>query len=152
MLSLFSKAESAWRKKEIGYHEECFGDLYKIIRMMKKEAAHYSSKQRTLELIAPALEYINESYTKENVTLAHLAALCHISQPYVRRLFHNAFSVSPTVYMRNLRIGYARELLRSGEYSVTDAAMLSGFNDVAYFSREFKKITGVSPRDYVKSQ
>ena len=50
--------------------------------------------------------------------------------------------------MRRLRIAYARDLLGSGEYSVTDAAMLSGFNDAAYFSREFKKEVGVSPKEY----
>ena len=46
---------------------------------------------------------------------------------------------------------YAKELLRSGERSVTDVAILSGFNDAAYFSREFKKIEGVSPTEYMKS-
>ena len=148
MLSLFSRAANAWRKKDIGYCEECFGDLYKIIRIIKKEMSSYSSKHRTLERIAPALDYINENYTKEQISLSHLASLCKISEPYLRKLFQNAFSVSPAVYMRNLRIGYARELLRSGEYSVTDAAMLAGFNDTAYFSREFKRAVGVAPKDY----
>ena len=55
------------------------------------------------------------------------------------------------VYIRNMRIKYAAELISSGLYSVTDAAMMSGFNDVAYFSREFKKVLGVTPRDYKMS-
>ena len=38
----------------------------------------------------------------------------------------------------------------SGEYSVTDVAILSGFNDAAYFAREFKKKIGVSPTEYRK--
>ena len=148
MISLFSKAEVAWRKKGVGFYEECMIDLYQIIRIIKKETSRYSSEQRSLQILSPALEYINENYTNENITLSQLASLCKISQTYLRKLFHNVFSVSPAVYMRNLRIKYAKELLASGEYSVTDAATLAGFNDISYFSREFKKQTGFSPKEY----
>ena len=148
MQSLFSRAAHAWRKKSAGFREECFGDLYKIVKILKKESSGYSSQKRTEELIRPALNYIDENYTAENIPLSLLAELCGVSESYLRRLFQLAFSVSPAVYMRNMRIKYAKELLLSNEYSVTDVAMLSGFNDVAYFSREFKKATGVSPSDY----
>ena len=51
--------------------------------------------------------------------------------------------------MRNLRLKYAKELLRSREYSVTDVGTLSGFNDAAYFAREFKKAVGKSPSEFM---
>ena len=51
-----------------------------------------------------------------------------------------------------MRIRYAKDLLDSGEYSISDAAFISGFNDVAYFSREFKKATGTQPSEYAKKQ
>ena len=94
------------------------------------------------------MNYIDENYTKENISISYLAELSGVSESYLRRLFQLVFSVSPAVYMRNMRIKYAKELLLSKEYSVTDVAMLSGFNDAAYFSREFKKSEGVSPSDY----
>jgi AraC-like DNA-binding protein len=50
-----------------------------------------------------------------------------------------------------MRIRYAKRLLRSGEYSVTDAAMLLGFSDTAYFSREFKRSVGMSPSEYLEN-
>ncbi|MBQ8849120.1 MAG: helix-turn-helix transcriptional regulator [Clostridia bacterium] len=148
MISLFSKAEKAWSRKNTGYYEECASDLYRIIKLIKQERSEYFSESRTLRLLFPALEYINENYKEENITASQLADLCKISEPYLRKLFKQAFSVSPMVYVRNMRISYACELLRSGEYSVTDAATLSGFNDTAYFSREFKQYMGVTPREY----
>ena len=148
MLSYFSRAANAWQRKDVGFVEECTADLYRIIRLIKRELARYSPERRSLELIAPAIKYMNENYTKENITVSHLSALCGVSEPYLRRLFNNAFSISPAVYMRNLRIKYAKELLSSGDCSVTDAAVLSGFNDPAYFSREFKKAVGVTPSEY----
>ena len=148
ILSSFEKAEVAWRKKGIGFYEECFISLYRIIKILKKDTADYLPVGKVLRVLVPALEYIDQNYTKENISTAYLAKLCNVSEPYLRKLFHNAFSVAPAVYMRNLRIKYAKGLLRSGEYSVTDVALLSGFNDIAYFSREFKKATGKPPKAF----
>ena len=145
---LFSKAANAWSKKEIGYYEACMSDLYAIVRLMKKEQAEYTPLEKNRAVLKPAMQYINEHYITDNISIAHLSGLCGISEPYLRRLFHRTFSVSPAVYIRNLRIKYAKELLLTGEYSVTEAASLSGFNDAAYFSREFKKATGISPKEY----
>ena len=150
LLSAFTKAESAWRQKAPGYREECFSCLYRILWLLKRENAAHARSDKGLEKLVPALEYINAHYTAESIGISKLAALCGISEPYLRRLFQEVFSVSPAVYVRQLRIAYARELLYSGECSVTDAAMLSGFNDIAYFSREFKRATGVAPVHYHK--
>lgn len=150
IVSLFSKASRAWMKKETGFYEECFSDLYRIIKQIKKESAQYYHQQKTLELLTPALQYINENYTSEVISVAKLAELCHVSEVYLRKMFQNAFSVPPAVYMRNLRLQYAKELLQTEEYSVTDVAMMSGFNDTAYFVREFKRAVGVPPSAYRK--
>lgn len=148
MFSCFQKAEKAWRQKAAGFYEDCFINLYRIIKILKKEGANYTQMDKTLEKLAPALEFINANYTGGDISLGVLAQLCGVSQPYLRKLFHGAFSVPPAVYIRNMRLKYAKELLQSGEYSVTDVAALSGFNDTAYFSREFKKATGVAPNQY----
>ena len=151
LVSLFLRAASAWIRQDAGYYEECMGCLYRIIRRLKKEASRSSGEKRAQDKLAPALLYIEKKYTQETIPISTLAELSKVSEPYLRRLFHTAFSVSPAIYIRNMRIKYAKELLRSGECSVTDAAILSGFNDAAYFSREFKKIEGVSPAEYMKS-
>ena len=115
----------------------------------QKETFRYTTTEKNLKILLPALQYIKERYTQENILAPKLAELCGISETYLRILFHDTFSVSPILYVRNMRIKYAKELLRSGEYSVMDVALLSGFNDSAYFSREFRKATGVSPKKYL---
>ena len=151
LLSAFIKAESAFRKKDAGFLEETFINLYRIIKLIKTELYDRSSGEKAGRLLAPALEYISNNYTSESITAASLAERVGVSEVYLRRLFDAAFSTSPMVYIRNMRIKYAAELISSGLYSVTDAALMSGFNDVAYFSREFKKALGVTPRDYKMS-
>ena len=150
LYSLFAKTARAWLKKEVAFYETCFSNLYRIIKQIKSESARYSPKQKSIDLLTPALQYINEKYTSEAISISTLAELCRVSEVYLRRVFQNVFSTSPAVYIRNKRINYAKELLRSEEYNVTDVAMLSGFNDTAYFTREFKKVTGVAPSVYRK--
>lgn len=151
LLSAFIKAESAFRKKDVGFLEETFINLYRIIKLIKTELHDRPGGEREARLLEPALEYIRSNYTSEVITSASLAERVGVSEVYLRRLFDAAFSTSPMVYIRNMRIKYAAELISSGLYSVTDAALMSGFNDVAYFSREFKKTLGVTPRDYKTS-
>lgn len=151
MLSLLSRAVIVWKKKKTGYREECFSLLYQVIRLLRKEAEAYAPLSRTVAMLAPALAYIEESYTHEIISAEKLASLVGVSQPYLRKLFEAAFSVPPSVYIRGIRLRRAKELLETGEYSVTDAASLSGFSDISYFSRAFKKETGLSPMDFLKS-
>ena len=92
---------------------------------------------KSVKAIAPAPEYINENYTRENIPLSHLAEPCKVSETYLRKLFHQAFSVSPVVYMRNMRIRYAKELLRSGEYSVTRRGIRYSIRLSIYFAVRF---------------
>ena len=51
-------------------------------------------------------------------------------------------------YLENIRLRKARELLESTSLSISDIARTAGYNDSNYFARSFKKVYGVSPRDY----
>jgi len=57
---------------------------------------------------------------------------------------------SPMQYIINLRIENARDLLLSGEVNVTEAARLSGFEDIYYFSTLFKRKTGSTPTELLR--
>ena len=119
-----------------------------LIRQIKSEKTE--GAKRTNRILSPALEYISTNYTDENISISYLSELCDISEPYFRRIFQIEFGYSPAIYIRKKRLEYAYSLLLSGEYSITDTAMLSGFNAPAYFSREFKKEYGYAPKDFFK--
>lgn len=149
LLTAYAKAEGSWKKKGTGYEADLMGHLYTIIGLLKRDKLRQQPQTAVLSALSPAISYIEEHYTDEIIPIALLAKLCGISEPHLRRLFQKAFAVSPASYIRSKRIHYAKELLASGEYSVTAAALLAGFHDCSYFSREFKKVTGVSPRQYI---
>lgn len=143
-LTAFRHAQTAWRQKQKGHREVCFSQLYLLLSMLEGEGS-YLPASRTMERLEPALACIDRDFTGQLPSVAGLAALCSVSEPYLRRLFQSAFGMSPACYIRHKRLLYARELLDTGEYSVTQAAAAAGFNDAAYFSRAFKETFGASP-------
>ena len=64
------------------------------------------------------------------------------------RLFHRQTGLSPQQYLTDIRINKARELLATTNYNVSEVADLTGYPNPLYFSRIFKKHTGVSPSRY----
>ena len=70
---------------------------------------------------------------------------------YFRKLFKKEMGISPLKYLTQIRISHAKRLLRlkhrSG-MSIQEISWLSGFQDSLYFSRVFKKVTGVPPQDW----
>jgi transcriptional regulator GlxA family with amidase domain len=64
------------------------------------------------------------------------------------RAFESTMGCPPITYLIRLRIRRASELLQQHESSITEIAMAVGFNDSNYFSRQFRAVTGESPRNY----
>lgn len=78
----------------------------------------------------------------------------HYCADHFRRIFKQQLGMPPIQYLHNLRINYAKSLLKQKESigcSMNDIAFMCGFYDYAYFTRLFKKITGCSPQDYIKT-
>ena len=148
ILGHFKNAQNVWYKKSYGYNTKCKAELYQILYIMQQEYfSDYLSRDK-LEIIKPAVAYIHHAYTNKLISIAELAKMCGISPEYFRRIFRAYYGISPLKYINNLKISRAKELIKSGMYSVTEAALQSGYTDMSYFSREFKKETGISPKDY----
>ncbi len=126
---------------------ESIRDVYSILlSLIKDEPKKYlpDSKQQK---IAPALEHITKFYHTK-LTNDSLAALTGLSTVYFRKLFTELTGRSPIDYVHALRIEKAKEMLRSDHGSVSDIALMLGYQSIYDFSRCFKKHTGVSPSKY----
>ena len=99
--------------------------------------------------ILNAEEYISAHF-RDADCLDAAAKNCGLSRRRFNDLFKNCFDITPNRYIINLKIDYAKGLLKSGYISVSQAAALCGFSDIYYFSKVFKTETGVSPREYKK--
>ena len=148
LLETFKKIKSVWDKKMAGYQLKCKAELYNLLYSLQKEYyLDYLSKSK-YDLILPAVEYIHQNYFNKPLTVENLAKMCMITPEYFRKIFKYFLGVSPLNYVNDLKIKRAKELIKSGLYTISEVCFLSGFIDVSHFSRVFKKTTGVSPSQY----
>ena len=89
-------------------------------------------------------EYI-EQHSAEPITLSSLAEQFSLSPSYIARLFRCELKQKPSEYVSSVRIAIACTLLSETDMTVTEIAERTGFSDVYYFSRVFKKAMGASP-------
>lgn len=148
----FEQATRHWKRKSEGYRMKCFSSLYQILYQMQREYNFAHCVHPKQAILAPAIRYIQNNFTREVISIARLAQECGISQVYLRRLFNQLYGTSPLKYINNRKLELAKELLCSQLYSISDLASLTGYSDECVFSREFKKATGLSPRAFLAEQ
>lgn len=102
--------------------------------------------------VKPAMNYISENFT-DNLTITAVAKHVNVTPQYLDRLFQKIINLSPKEYLLQIRINHAKKLLVSQKHlRVVAVANESGFRDAAYFSRVFKRKTGVTPLNFRKWQ
>ena len=84
----------------------------------------------------------------QGISLEETAKELGISSYYLSKLFKESENVNYIDYVNNLRIEYAKKQLMETEKSIKEICMESGYGDPNYFSRIFKKWTGVTPTEY----
>jgi AraC-like DNA-binding protein len=102
---------------------------------------------RALQRIAESLSHL-EIHFASPALLDELAHQAGMSKRSFLRAFRAATGRTPIDYLIQLRINRAATLLRNSQDPITEIAFRAGFNDSNYFSRQFRKLTGVSPRAY----
>jgi AraC-like DNA-binding protein len=146
----------------------------RLAEEMERESSEAASghevalRAKLLELIV----YLSRAYIETDTTEAHallrvghvigvleneyardwklddLVSIAHMSRSNLMRIFRKATGQTPIDYLLRLRIQQAMHLLRNSDLSITEIALEVGFNDSNYFSRQFNRIVGRTPRSF----
>lgn len=93
-------------------------------------------------------DYFNDRYS-ENISLEELARIANFSPFYFNRAFRKQIGIPPHAYQTQIRIARAKTLLTSN-LSISQVALQTGFSSQSHFGWHFKRVMGVTPKQYVK--
>ena len=144
----FKAATDAWKSKDRLRVALAMRAVYDSVCNAKKELHRQYVPKAQLSVIDPAIDVIDQQFADNSLNISYLASLCGISEVYFRRLFLNSLGVSPKEYVIQKRMDYAKILLKSGDFSISEIATRCGYTEPCHFSREFTKRVGIPPSQY----
>lgn len=102
---------------------------------------------RNAKALAEAMECIRTRFS-QNLTLEDVARQVYLSPFYLSHLFREELGITFIEYLTRVRMEEARKLLRGGGETIANVAARVGYEDASYFSKVFRKMYGVTPRQY----
>jgi AraC-like DNA-binding protein len=146
--------DSIWQKKP-GYEMVVFGQFYHFFGTvfgnhyyLEGQSIARRDYRRILQL-KQVVEFIEKNYSTP-ITLQQLSASVSMSPKYFCRFFSEMTHETPMDYLNRQRIEQACYQLATTDDSITEIAYRTGFNDLSYFIRTFKKYKGITPGKYKK--
>ncbi|GEM_PF-606596 len=147
-LQKFIEINTQWSAGTLGYKLKCKSILFDLIRTIAME--NLKSEYREYpNSIYKSIIYIENNYIGE-ISVKELAKMSNMCETSFRQKFSKQIGMSPIEYKNYLRIKKAAELLKSGAYTVTEAAESVNISDIYYFSKLFKRQYKIPPREYQK--
>ncbi|WP_337102167.1 response regulator [Paenibacillus sp. YIM B09110] len=142
----------------IGKRESWNLDPYKQLEELKTHADYIAwiehlkalllealeQTEQPKRMIGKAMQFVNQYYM-ENISLETTAEHIHISANYLSAMFKKEAGINFIDYVTNVRIEAAKKLIKAQKYKIYEVSQLVGYENEHYFSRVFKKVTGMSP-------
>jgi len=128
------------------------GYIIELISCFARKKACLESSTTILisEDIQKIIELMYKSYNK-NYSVEDYAKFCNLSLYRFIHKFKQFTGMSPLDYITNIRINTARDLLVNSAFNISEVALLIGYDNPLYFSRVFKKLTGLCPSRFKDS-
>ena len=145
---LFRKAVNEYSFGLPGSEMICSGILRQIIGLLYNDLAFGNVNYKMANKIAITLDYLNQNYSRSDLTISELAEITGISEKHFRRLFFDIYKKKPHEFLRDFRLNKAELLILNTSGQISDIAFACGFSDVYSFSHCFKREFGVSPTNY----
>ncbi len=151
-ITLFESIIHELQIKSPPFHQLCASYLLQLLSSYSRAAKRLKSGEKTpgnsnMEKVIKAM---NEEFQQEHA-VEYYAEMANLSLFQFIRSFKKLTGFTPARYIEKIRIAKARELLRDSSLSVAEISAIAGYKDPFYFSKVFKKASGITPSEYRNS-
>ena len=108
------------------------------------------SEVKHVDILYKALDFIKKNYMKK-ISLMDVAEYVYISPAYLSKLFKEELKYNFNSYLNKVRVDMSKKMLKDYRISLINIALSCGFEDQSYYSKVFKRFTGISPGKYRES-
>ena len=154
---IIARLFTAMKEARVGYELIVTGLLYGFLGTVLQHelyhapnAARRESSRRRVMQLKKTFQLIDDAYDQP-LTLRDLAAAAGLTPNYFCRFFQKITHRSPIDYLNYYRIEAACIRLAHSDENITEIALATGFNDISYFIKTFRKYKGISPLKYQKT-
>jgi len=147
LLMILTRMEQEWGQPGAMAKLQVKSLLYQFVCELMGQLQNQCMKQESPDMVLQATIYMDENYA-EPITVGTLAALLNCNSRAMQRLFKKRLAIGPIDYLLQVRMDKARELLCHTNTGLKDISLAVGYVDSYYFSRLFKRHTGVPPSTY----
>lgn len=147
LTDLYNLASSSDYIRDMRINEK-LGTLLTLLMEQSWHPESVTVSRKRLELAA-VKEYLDEHFA-EKIVLEELAEKFFINKFYLSKIFKETYGTTVNNYLISKRITRAKQLLRFTDMTVDEVGAAVGMGDANYFSRMFRKVEGISPREYRK--
>ena len=157
ILQLMAKIDAMDFNEQMGdyivklYSSSDLSTIKETLEIFSSESLNYFN--RTAELTTNAMltmakEYMSKNFQNPELSLSEVAEYVHLNPSYFSAVFSKYCKVTFINYLAQLRIQNAQEKLVYTDERIVQIAVESGYANITYFCRNFKKVTGLSPKEY----
>lgn len=150
-LNYFNQLINEIEKKDFNYEIICKSILTLFITHIIRNTSSLlfvEESQEKLNLECVKIKNYIDAHYSQNITLDFLSDLSYMNKFHLVHTFTKQIGISPINYVIKKRIEEAKNLLATTGYSIRDISSIVGFSNSSYFSQMFKKVSGMSPKNY----
>ena len=122
--------------------------LMKNRQLISRRGFSEITTHKDYELVNKTYGYIMSKFAHHNISLDEISAYMNMSSSTFCRFFKKHFHKTYTTFLNEVRIGHACKLLQESDKNIAQIGFTSGYNHLTHFNKQFKKITGYSPKEY----
>lgn len=128
-------------------------DIFAILTYITDKLFHCLSQKSQVEsaLVVNKIKAYVWAHISEDITLEKLSDVVFLTPNYIGALFKREAGIAFKDYLLEMKISKAKELLQSNHYKIQDVAEAVGYHSTTYFSKVFKRSTGIYPSDWRKN-